>query len=573
MKKIVSAVAAASLLAGAAFAEFTVTGNARVYSDVVNYTSPSRSTQNSDTDGNGTDDNGTLIMAKDTKHADDVTIQAKGDKSGIKIVFNVTSAADNAKTDVNLTSYQLWVTDLFGLRLDAGAYDQRLAQNLNNDGNWGTNLSGSYKPGLINDATDASGTAISDLAYGKDAANITAIKGDKTYTNFQVSKKINDALTVRGVMFLSKNGTSTNGTSTTHDEKWIFTPFAVGGTYQLDGDTKLNFNAKLSSITHGSKKETAESTSWVKTNTYSSATAGEDGYTTIADTTKKVNGTVYDAEGNALTDTNGCLTEYAESIGLGKKGDQAYTKTKTVEAADSTTEQVVMLTEVTTPASTSYTPDKSVWTLNANLYKKLSDALEIEAGYTLGASLYSNWSGYGAHKNDRLVRDYDVFAHGFDFRAKDKLSDQLSLTAVANVTYVQASAAAKSTAQKTSVTGTYKDARARDYDKGAAGTLAYFATLSVDYKQSDLMTFQIQTKLENTNLFAATKGDSSKYHADYYKNLSWIIRPGVQIAPDKNSQFFAGVQFQVDGFLRNATGKNNTVKTTTSIPIGLRVKL
>ena len=501
MKKIVSAVAAASLLAGAAFAEFTVTGNARVYANAFNYGGTSRYAQSgpvtSDTNGKGVDDTGTVKMMEDKKHADDVTIQAKGDKSGVKIVFNVTSSVQTyntteTKTDVNLTSYQLWTT-IGDWRVDAGAYDQRLAKNLNNDGNWNENYSRSNKPGIWLSFGQTS------KAWGKDAANITTILGNKTRTNFQVSNsKLVDGLTLRGVLFLSTDGTATNGTSTTHDEKWIFTPFAVGGTYQLDGDTKLNFNAKLSSITHGSVSTTAASTAY-----------------------------------------------------------------------------------------TTYTPDNSVWTLNANLYKKLSDALEIEAGYTLGMALYSDWSGLGAHVgkandttvgntkhygNGRLVRDNDVFAHGLDFAMKDKLSDQLSLTAIAGINYIQGTAAQRAKSDAAETAGTWRDSRAKAYEHGAAGTLAYYATLSVDYKQSDLVTLELQTKVTDANLFSVETVGTSK-RVDYLSGLTWNIRPGILVNPDKTSQLFAGVDFGLKGFKTNATGKNNQFSTSVTIPVGLRVKL
>ena len=491
MKKIVSAVAAGALLAGAAFAEFTVTGNARVYANAFKYSGVSRSEQSgfsADTNGKGTDDTGTVKTAQATKANDDVTIQAKGEKSGAKLVLSIGSNTEDSTTikvndatsgsaTVAMTSYQLWTT-IGDWRVDAGAYDQRLAKNLNNDGNWNENYSRSNKPGIwINFGTWNS------AAWGKDAANITAIKGNKKTLNFQVSNsKLVDGLTLRGVIFLSNSGTATNGSDNDHDEKWIFTPFALGASYALDKETTINFNAKLSSIKHGSS------------------------------------------------------------------------------------------------TATSYYGDESIWTLNANIYKKLSDALEIEAGYTLGMALYSNWSGYGAHVgamtgNGRLVRDNDEFVHGFDFALKDKLNDQLSLTAIAGVNYAQGTATERATNDATASTG-YKDARAKSYSTGAAGTLAYYATLSVDYKQSDLVTLQLQTKVADGNLFSVYKnGRYASGQVDYLDGLTWNIRPGILVNPDKTSQLFAGVDFGLSGFHTSATGKKNEFKTSVTVPVGLRVKL
>ena len=532
MKKIVSAVAAGALLAGAAFADAKLSVNGRIESDVFKYESSSKSYQASDENGKGVDDTGKVTAMTPTKNADDVTFSASGDNSGVKVV--VTGGLGT--TSFEAGTYQVWIKDLFGLRLDAGKYDTRLGKNINNDGNWTTNLSGSNKPGIFINFDGA--------AWGKDSSNITSIKGSKA-NNFKVMKKVNDQLEVSGVVFM--NTTATNGEQVTHNEKWIFTPFAVGGKYALDGDTTLAFNAKLSSITHGKKTEAA---SYYVTDT--SLVVG-DGVTTAKSETAVAMG-AYGKKGTYYYDLTGT------NIGTTATALAAGTEYYKVTVAEN--------------AATTYTPDNSVWTLNADFSKKLSDALTVEAGYTLGASLYSDWSKIQGHKNGRLVRDDDVFAHGFDFRAQDKLNDQLSLTFVSNVSYVQGTARQKALNNATSASDNgFKDARAKSYATGAAGTLGYFATLSVDYKQSDLMTFQVQTKLQNSNVFATSFGDSSKAHVDYYKNLSWVIRPGVIINPDKNSFVFAGVQLTVDGFHQNATGKNNTVKTTTTIPVGLRVKL
>ena len=496
MKHLVWAAAAGTLLASSAFADFSLKTQGRIEADVFTYESPSRSKR---PDSNGYD-NGDMYWSKDTKRNDDVTLEAKGDSSGAKLVFSVSSnsatndAPKGSKGTVSMTSYQIW-TELFGLRLDAGAYDQRLAKNLNNDGNWSTNLSANRKPGLLVSSFDGAD-------WGKDAANITTIVGEKTTNNFQVSKSglLDGKLTVRGVLFLRidntngkpKGASDMNGS--TNKEKWVFTPFALGGQYNLDKNTQIGFNVKLNNIVHD-----------------------------------------------------------ASSIGQKIKADN------------------------------------SVWTLNGNIYKKFDSGMEVEAHYTLGASLYSNWSGHGAHagkqfdffsdKLNGLVRDFDVFAHGVDFRVKKGLSDALSMTLVTNLTYVQSTEMERRANRHYSGSnGTkyFKDSRAKSYYTGAAGTLAYYAALSVDYKQSDMITYQLQTNLKNENVFQTaekTVGDYKYIGLDYYKGIEWNIRPAVIIKPDSKATVSAGVNFKLDGFQQNATGSDNEFKTTMTVPINFRVQI
>ena len=468
MKKIIGAAAAGLVLTGAAFAEYSVTGNVRMEGDVFTYESPSRSARPNTSKHY---ENGSVNWAKDKKHNDDITFQASGDGIGAKFQLALYSNTNNETNGkIEFTSYQAWA-NFFGIRLDAGAYDTRIGKELNNSGDWNTNLSGTYKPGIF---LEFAGNG----KWGQDASNITTIQKEKRTTNFQVSKSglLDGALTVRGVLFLNTAGTDANaGKKTESNDNWIFTPFALGAVYAPDKTSQLAFNAKLSSI---------------------------------------------------------------------KKG-------------------------------TTGTPDTSVWTLNAEYYKKLDSGIEVQAGYTLGMGLYSDWSGVKAHNDDgSLVRDKDVFAHGIDFRVKNiKLMDALSLTAITNVSYIQGTAVQKRENRAPTPAGKkYKDARAKSYATGAAGQLGYWASLSLDYVQSDTITLQLQTKIEDKKLFDI-ESVNGKTHVDYFNNIGWYIRPGVIVNVGGTSRFFAGVQFLLDGFKQNATGSANTFKTTTTVPVGLRVKM
>ena len=494
MKKIIGAAAAGLALTGAAFAEYSVTGNVRFEADVFGYESPSRSER---PDKYGSYNNGDVTWATQTKYNDDITLQASGDNVGAKIVFNVSSNIDgnDSTSNIKITSYQGWAKDLFGIRLDVGAYDTRIGKELHNGGDWQKNLSGTNKPGIwLNFAGGA---------WGKDATNISTIKGAKTYTNFQVSKSglLDGKLTVRGVLFTYSSGTNANDADyKATNDNWIFTPFALGAVYAPDKTSQLAFNAKLSSIK----------------------------------------------------------------------------KSKVTSVTSGTTTTVYTV------------PDTSIWTLNAEYYKKLDSGIEVQAGYTLGMALYSDWSGEGAHwkkttaKNkadngtrdtDFLVRDNDMFIHGIDFRVKNiKLMDALSLTAVTGINYIQGTAVQKKDNRDTPTGTSYKDARAKSYAKGAAGELGYWASVSLDYAQSDTITLQLQTKIGDDNLFD-TESVNGKEHVDYFNDMQWYIRPGVIVKLEGTSVFFAGVQFLLEGFQQNATGSANTFKTTTTVPVGMRIRL
>ena len=577
MKKIISAAAAGALLTGAAFADVSFAANARVYSDVFSYRSPSNTTQALDDTGEGVDDNGVVTWAKDTKHADDVTLNAKGSNAGAKIVFNVTSAvqsmdAADTKTDVNLTSYQLWAN--FGkLRIDAGAYDQRLGKALNDDGNWGTNYSGVNKPGIwVN---------IDGKSWGKDATNLTVLNGNKTRTNFQLSTKLSDQLTLRGALFLTTAGTVANGDSSDKNDKsdpWIFTPFALGAEYQIDKNSKFAVVAKLNSITQGQGKTTAASEKYEKVTYYTE--------TGVAAAVAAKGTGLYKVDGEYVAYTN--LTDAQKVKLFGSTDPTLYVvdmdNSELNEGGDKYYKGTTVYVLKNTEEEYTYTkPQNSVWTLAFDYYNKLNDSLEIEAAYTLGASIYTNNGKHGAYwdsvnkgESTHLVRDNDVFAHGFDFRVADKLSKELSVTGIVGVNYVQGTGYQKVENKKDAANDAYKDARARAYDNGAAGILAYYATVSADYAASDSVTFQVQAKVADNNLFSVGTGyhgDTAIKHVDYLDGLTLNIRPGIILTAEKNCQFFAGFDFGIAGFKTSASGKENAVYTTYTIPIGLRVKL
>ena len=493
MKHLVWAAAAVgAVLTSSAFADVSITAAARAEATIFGYESPSRS----DRPKAGVYDNGNMYWSKDIRHKDDVAINAKSDNAGITIKLSV--EGDATKTGgsaggVSMTSYQMWA-NFFGIRLDAGDYDQRLAKNLNNDTKFTNNYSGHKKPGIW--------TKIDGADWGLDASNITTLEGKKTAMNFQVSKSglLDNKLTVRGVLFTYGSGTDINGdnhgSSLKNNEKWIFTPFALGGEYKLDNNTQVYFNVKLNNIVHD-----------------------------------------------------------ASNIGQKIKADN------------------------------------SVWTLNGNIYKKLDSGMEVEAHYTLGASLYSNWSGHGGHAKktvqtvtdvNGLVRDFDVFAHGVDFRVVKKLSDALTLRTFVGLNYVQSTEIQRRANRLLHNGGSgkntyFKDSRAKSYYMGAAGTLAYWTSFDIEYVQNDAIAYGLQTVIKNDNLFQAADvkevGGYKYYGIDYYKKMTWTLRPTIKVTAQKNAFIQAGVDFTFSGFQQNATGSDNTFKTKMTVPIVFYVSL
>ena len=585
MKKIIGAAAAGLVLTGTAFADVSISAQAQIQSDVFKYTSPTRKSQvTGDTNGRGTDDVGTVKWAQDTKHKDDVTLNASTDNAGAKIVFAVESnimgmegASNETNSSWSLTSYQLWM-NLGKIRIDAGAYDQRLGKGLSTyDGNWNSNYFAKNKPGIwVPFDGEKNG-------WGQDSTNLTTIDKDKKRTNFQVSTALNDQLTLLGALFLTKDGTTANGSSDSSDP-WIFTPFALGAEYKLSKDSKIGVVAKLNSISLGSDKTTEKTTAggWKKMSFYlggqnpsANAATEETAFAKVDDGSFRCWKDMSDDERMKYFGTTDI-----EDL---KSGSDPSLEDPNVDGKYFASKSYYIWEEGTTTTTNEYIkPQNSVWTLAFDYYNKLSSSLEIEATYTLGASLYTNNGKHGAYwdpanKGDskHLVRDNDVFAHGFDFRVVDKLSSQLSVAGVFNVSYVQGTAVQRSTNRNTPTKGgkvEYKDALAKSYEKGAAGQLEYYAALTANYAASDTVTYQVQTKLEDTNLFSVATGDSSKKHVDYLEGMTLNIRPAILLNVDK-TQFFAGFDFGIAGFQTSATGKNNTVYTTYAIPIGLRFKM
>ena len=531
MKKIIGAAAAGLVLTGAAFADITFTGNARVGADLFKYTSPSRADR---------PNNGDVVWMDDTKHNDSVTLKGTSDNSGFNIKMTMTSPIDGGKSNIQAEEYQLWTT-LFGLRLDAGAYESRFGKALNNDGKWSTNLSGKYKPGIW--------TNIDGAAWGSDSMNITTLKASKSHLTFKVTKDVSDQLKVAGSVFVTDSGTNADAASdASSNDNWIFTPFGLGATYSLDKNTQLNFAAKLNSIKNGSytEKETARS---VK---YEAVVAN--GTSTYKSTTDDVFDAKTSAAGTYYTKSDG--TQIDKTAGAKLAAGEVFTKITVTDGSTTST----------------YNPDNSVYTLGVDFYKKMDSGMEIEAVYTFGMSLYSNWSGIAAHNDGNLVRDYDVFAHGLDFRTKTKLTNELSLTGIASVNYVQGREVDRRDNRHEHVEDGYKDARAKSYATGAAGTLGYYASVSLDYVMTDTINFQLQSHLIDTNAFSTAEVDG-KTHVDYFDGMQWNLRPAVILKPDAKTMVKAGVHFLFDGFHQNATGKANTFKTTVSVPLTFNISL
>ena len=512
MKKIVSAVAAGALLAGAAFADVTISANARIYSDALSYTTPTKNGQAEDKPGNGGsgegyDDNGDLVWGKDTKHADDWTITASGENVGLKVKMAITSPYENVEEASTTTSatttaaivnyYNIWA-NIGKVKLEAGAYDQRLAKNLNIDKNWdGTPKINVGKPGI--------NTAFDGASWGSEHFDIGAISGKtKSFTNVQVSsKELVDGITLHGVVFLNGSGGSTakgwsinsESQSKKESDPWIFAPFALAAEMKVaDGDLKVV--GKLNQITQDKK--------------------GTDDYS--SSTTKPQN-SVW---------TLGA--DYAKKVGGG-----------TFEAA--------------------YTFGASIYTANGKNY-----------GHYTGTSTPNTKE---STSQTRLVRDLDTFAHGFDFRWQGKVSDAVTFSALSHIDYIQGNAFARHDA-KASSSGTYKDRRALSYATGAAGQLAYWFALGADYKYSDNMTLMADLSVSDTNLFGAksvTNSNGAKTYVDYWDGLTVTFRPGFQYAVEKSSVVFGGVCIKVTGFQTYADGDRNTVQTAVSVPVGMRIKL
>ena len=238
--------------------------------------------------------------------------------------------------------------------------------------------------------------------------------------------------------------------------------------------------------------------------------------------------------------------------------------------------------------STEKAPQNSVWLLHGNYYSKLNSNLEIEAAYTLGASVYTNNGNFHdtgkgndwVQINHMKAQDKDVFAHGFDFRVRDKLNSQLSLVGIVGVNYVQSSEATRRENRHPSdaTRKKYKDARARSYGEKAAGTLAYYTTVSADYAMTDTITLQFQGKLQNTDVFATSPADSrnrTTESVDYWKNTELILRPAVKFNANSNCYLNTGLEvtFKKGAFRDHATSSRNVFNTKIAVPLVFLVTL
>lgn len=547
MKKIVSAAAIAAMVAGAAFAEVSWAANARVYDDIVTYESSTRKDRNADSNKKGTDDEGKVTWNKDTKHADDVTLNAKGDNCGAKIVFNVTSnSMDNAyaatSATVGLTSYKLWANLNDKLTLNFGAYDDtRLGKNINNDGNWGTNLSGSYKPGIMKHAN----FKLDGLTVGSDSSMVTTLNADKKVTNVAAVYKVNDKITAHAAMFLATNGWNSLTDTKVDSNSTRFSPFAVGAKMAVNKDTAVSATIK-------NEKNVAASLSAVPAYTYGAYPkfAGLPGYVTV----------------------NGGYSIWSANVDFSTK-----VSGWTVEAG---------------------------YTLAAQLFDNIDTMYGHHADYWTRSA--SDHNGHARVEDNVYIHGFDLRATG---KVGDKLTVTAigNLTYKAPTVHLTHVTAEFGENKYNAATGTltigrienkaYKNEEAYNADKGLSGVLAHWESLSVDYALNSKTVIQVQAKQENSNVYAvgtkaekyvkywdgsaiATKtasqltGFAAKKELDPLKNYSLTVRPAIKYAVSKQCQLDLGVQFAFTSFSaleRNSA--NDTFKTTVSVPLCARVKL
>ncbi len=585
MKKIISAAALAAMVAGTAFADVSWSANARVYDDVVTYAAPTRAGKLTDKNSKGTDDNGKLTWNKDVKHADDVAIKASGENCGAQITFDVKGAADGADSAaVTVGTYKLWATILPNLTLNAGTYDTRLGKNINNDGNWNTNLNSIVKPGvydavLFDNFTNTTG----NKKVAKDSTNITVIgDGNRKFNNFMAQYKVNDNLTAYAVVW-TRSTVFTQATWTYDNNSARFSPFGFGAKYSVNKDTAIAVTVKNEANVEGS-----------------------------------VSGLTYEQ-----------VSLNAANIGTAKAGlKRGYV--------------------YGTPAVTG---GYQIWSAAVDVSTKVA-GWDAEAAYTFAAGINDKVDTAYGHSlnywyktaslanNDRA--SLNEYIHAFDLRAKGKVGDKLSITALGNVTVKPATAhvvhvtpefgEVKLTTGSTSATinangtlnqdnyiaqvlsyKTYENEDAYNAGKGLSGKLAHYESLSVDYAFNSQITFEVQVHHRNTNVYATGSDDKSVKINGQYKarstilqeaglytptgsaeaqevivatingsklklnplaNSTFYVRPAVKYAISKQAQLDAGVQFQLGGLssLERKAGTDVTALTVT-VPVTFRVKL
>ena len=232
--------------------------------------------------------------------------------------------------------------------------------------------------------------------------------------------------------------------------------------------------------------------------------------------------------------------------------------------------------------STKDNPQNSIWTLHADYYSKLNSNLEIEAAYTFGASVYTNNGNFYSKDKDgnyigndwvevhhMKAQDLDVFAHGFDFRVRDKLTSELTLLGIVSVNYIHSTEDARRTNRHDS-SANYHDSRAMSYANGAAGTLAYYVTLGADYVMSDTVTVGFQSRFVNENLFAV---DDDEHSVDYWKGNTWVLRPQATFTASKNCFLQTGLEVTFTGFRDHATGSKNAFNTKIALPLVFNISI
>ena len=524
MKKIIGAALLGTMAAGV-FADVSFQANARFRGDIFSYQSPQNGTtykledgnvkedvkgRIKDTNGEGTDDNGTFKIADLTSVSDDVKLNASTDNAGMQLVFTVTTPYTPINNPDNITmtstdapaakknysnfvtkSYQLWLN--FGkLRLDAGSYDKRLSKNISTyDGKWNTNLGTPNKPGIF--------VPFDSQNWGQDAGNIAVIM-NKRVNNVMATYAVNDKLNVHGLVYFGSNagkvtGNAADGTDVSNT--WKMAPFAIGAQYKPDKNTQIAVVGKMQMLKP------------------SSATQGEQSVWTL-------HGDYYSKLNNNLE----------------------------IEAA--------------------YTFGASIYTNNGNFRNaKGNDYVQVKGVKAQDSDVFAH--GFDFRVQDKLTSQLTLlgvvgvnYVHSSEAQRRANRHKVASATKLIDGTKV---------AENDDTSDIYKDARARSYGTGAAGVLAYQINLTADYAMTDTINLLFQTQLKNTNLFDVSYGDSSKASVDYWKNTGLVLRPAAQFTASKNCFLQTGLEVTFNGFRDHATGSRNVFNTKIALPLVLNVSI
>ena len=180
MKKIVSAAVAATLLAGAAFAEVTLSTNYRLGSNVFTV-NPG--------EGGAADVQGFNDLTK-ANWADTTKISAKGEHAGIE--YDLKTAEGTLSSDYAFAWLNWGSFTLYGGTRDERGFIKRVNPL---DGNWWNNYCEYGKPGLHK-----------DLKVGLDSGNVTANQAGSKAVNYTAKYAIDDTMNVNVAFF--QNATS-----------------------------------------------------------------------------------------------------------------------------------------------------------------------------------------------------------------------------------------------------------------------------------------------------------------------------------------------------------------------------